>query len=423
MTRRMAKYAIAIMSTLLALVLLWQFRVILIYLFVSLLLAAALRPLAQRMAGKKALIKVSLILLYVVVSGGFGLLLFQTGKTAINEAQLLAQTISTQSEWRQPIWLGGGAFQNALVTQLPAPSKLFEALTGNQGKLEVPAILGLSKGIGGIVSGFFIIVFLSIYWSISKTTFERLWLSLLPSGQRKQARAIWERVEPDLGLYVRAEFMQSILVGLLLALGLWLMGSSYAVLLALVGALTSLIPVVGTVLAVILVALVGLMTSVPFSLFTSLFTLIILIGMGFWVKRRLFKRNWDNPILTMILLLVMADGMGLVGIILAPALSVVLQILWRRMISNRLVSGLETQIQFSDLKARQERVIETLNALDEPPPPMATTSMERLSQLMDKAEPILQAVQPKESASQSLQSPHMFARVEKEDQDGRTQKG
>lgn len=420
MTRQMAAYALAIMSTLLGLVLLWQFRVILIYLFVSLLLAAALRPLAQRLAGKKALIKVSLILLYVVVSSGFALLLLQTGKMAINEVQLLVQTISTQNEWRQPIWLGGGALQNALVTQLPAPSKLFEAFTGSQGKLEVPVILGLSKGIGGVVSGFFIIIFLSIYWGISKTTFERLWLSLLPSGQRKQARAIWERVEPDLGLYVRAEVIQSILSGLLLALGFWLMGSPYAVLLALIGALTSLIPVVGAVLAVILVALVGLMTSVPFSLLTSLYTLIILIGLGIWIKRRLFKRNWDNSILTMVILLAMADGMGLVGIILAPALSVVLQVFWRSLVTNRLVSGSETQTIFSDLKARQERVMETLDALDEPPPPMAITSMERLSQLIDKAEPILRAVQPDASAKQSS---NRLARGENENQNDRAKKG
>ena len=35
-----------------------------------------------------------------------------------------------------------------------------------------------------------------------------------------------------------------------------------------------------------------------------------------------------------------------------------------------------------------------IQAADEPPPPLVSSSMERLAQLMEKAEPILQAAQP-----------------------------
>ena len=123
--------------------------------------------------------------------------------------------------------------------------RLFEAFTGDQGQLLLPTILGFTQGIGGFVSGAFIILFLSIYWSINQIHFEQLWLSLLPPGQRKQARGIWRTVEPELGAYIRGEVIQSLLVGLLLGLGFWLLGSPYPALLALTGALASLIPVVG----------------------------------------------------------------------------------------------------------------------------------------------------------------------------------
>ena len=134
-----------------------------------------------------------------MVLGGFGFLLFLTGKTAIDEIQQLAQTVSVQDKWILPVWLEGSSFQQTLVAQLPPPSKLFEAFTGNQGQLVLPALLGFTQGIGGVVSGLLIILFLSIYWSINQIHFERLWLSLLPSGQRKQARGIWRTIEPDLG--------------------------------------------------------------------------------------------------------------------------------------------------------------------------------------------------------------------------------
>jgi predicted PurR-regulated permease PerM len=266
---------------------------------------------------------------------------------------------------------------------------LFEALTGDQGQLVLPAIIGFTQGIGGVVSGVFIILFLSIYWSTNQTHFERLWLSLLPSSQRKQARDIWQTVEPEIGAYIRGEVVQSLLGGLLLGFGFFLLGSPYSALLALAGALACLIPVIGAPLAVISVLIVGLLTSWQLSLFTALYTLVVMIALGAWVKPRLINRRWENPILTVVLVLALADAFGLAGIIVAPPLSVICQILWSYLVSRRSVSGAAAQI--SDLKERQASVLDTIRAMDEPPPALVTSSMERLTQLIEKAEPILQA--------------------------------
>jgi putative permease len=413
MTKQLVGFGTAVMTTLLALVVLWQFRIVVAYVLISLTLAAVLRPLVNRLVGRGFVVRAAWILLYLVALGSFGFVLFQTGKTAINEIQQLAQTVSVQDAWRLPIWLEGSSFQLGLVARLPPPSKLFEALTGDQGQLVLPAILGFTQGIGGVVSGVLIILFLSIYWSINQIHFERLWLSLLPSGQRKQARGIWRTLEPDIGAYIRGEVIQSLLAGLLLGLGYWLLGSPYPALLALAGALACLIPVVGVALVVIPVLLVGLLTSVQLSLFTALYTLVVLIALGIWVKPRLFNRRWDNPILTVVLLIALADAFGLVGIILAPPLSVICQILWSRLVSRRAVSGAAAQV--SDLKERQARVWDTIRAMDEPPLALVTSSMERLNHLIEKAEPILQAGLPaalSAGSSEPFQSPQPYPNPE-----------
>ena len=138
----------------------------------------------------------------------------------------------------------------------------------------------------------------------------------------------------------------------------------------------------------------GLLTSVQLSLFTVLYTLVVLIALGVWVEPRLFNRKWDNPILTVVMLIALADAFGLVGIIVAPPLSAVCQILWSRLVSHRAVSGAAAQV--SDLKERQARVWAAIRAMDEPPLPLVTSSMERLTHLIEKAEPILQAALPAE---------------------------
>jgi putative permease len=392
MMKQLIKFGTAVMTTLLALVVLWQFRIVVLYVVISLMLAAALRPLANRLVGRGFMVRAAWILLYLVILGSFGFLLFLSGDAAINEIQQLAQTVSVQDEWTLPTWLEGSSFQQALVAWLPPASKLFEAFTGDQGQLVLPAILSFTQGIGSIVSGLLVILFLSIYWSINQIHFERLWLSLLPSGQRKKARGIWRVVEPDIGAYIRGQVIQSLLAGILLGLGYWLLGSPYPALLALAGALASLIPMVGIPLTVISALVVGLLTSVQLSLFTSLYALVILSAMLVWVKPRLFHRTWDNPILTVVLLIALADAFGLIGIIIAPPFSVVCQILWSRLVNRRAVSGAAFQI--SDLKDRQARVWDTIREMDGPPLALITSSMERLTHLIEKAEPILQAGLP-----------------------------
>jgi hypothetical protein len=142
--------------------------------------------------------------------------------------------------------------------------------------------------------------------------------------------------------------------------------------------------------------LLGLLTSVPLSIITALYVLIVLIALGVWVKPRLINRRWDNPILTVVLLFFLANAFGLVGIIIAPLLSIVCQILWSRLVSRRAVLGPAAQI--SDLKERQALVWAAIKAMDEPPLPLVTSSMDRLTQLLEKAEPILQAGLPAETS-------------------------
>jgi len=394
MMKQLAGFGTAVMTTVLALVVLWQFRIVVVYVLISLMLAAALRPLFNRLVGRGIAVRIAWILLYLVALGSFVFLLFLTGETAINEIQQLAHTMSVKDVWTLPVWLEGSSFQQALVARLPPPSKLFEAITGDQGQLVLPTILGFTQGIGSVVSATLVILFLSLYWSINQIHFERLWLSLLPSGQRKQARGIWRTVEPDIGTYIRGQVIQSLLAGVLLGLGYWLLGSPYPAFLALAGALACLIPVIGVVLVVIPVLLVGLLTSVQLSLLTTLYAFVVLIALGVWVKPRLFNRRWDNPILTVVLLIALADAFGLVGIIIAPPLSVVCQVLWSRLVSRRAVLGAAAQV--SDLKERQALVWAAIKAMDEPPLPLVTSSMERLTHLIEKAEPILQASLPAE---------------------------
>jgi len=146
----------------------------------------------------------------------------------------------------------------------------------------------------------------------------------------------------------------------------------------------------------------GLLTSLQLSLFTVLYTLVVLIALQVWVEPRLYHHRWNNPILTLFVLLAMADAFGLVGILVAPPLSVLCQILWSRLVSNRIAAG--ASVMISDLKERQGRLRTIIGEMVELPPPLVISSMERLTDLLEKAEPILPAALPAE-ASEPLHAP------------------
>lgn len=397
MTKQLVRFGAAVMTTLLALVVLWQFRMVVVYVVISLTLAAALRPLAQRLVGQGLVVRGAWILLYLVVLGGVGFVLFLTGRAAVTEIQQLTRTVSVQDAWRLPIWLEGSAFQKELAAWMPPPSRLFEAITGDQGQLVLPAIVGFTQGLTGVASRALVVLLLGIYWMVNQVHFERLWLSLLPSEQRGQVRSTWRTIELNLGAYIRSQVVQSLLTGLVLGLGYWALGSPYPILLALIGALASLIPMVGAPLAVISPLLVGLLTSVQLSLLTAVYTLVALVALEIWVRPRLFDRRWDNPILTIVLLIALQNAFGLLGILIAPPLSAACQILWKLLVSHRQASGAATQL--SDLKERQERLWAVISVMEEAPPALVTSSMERLAELITKAEPVLQAVEPEPPGS------------------------
>jgi putative permease len=388
MTKQLAWAGIAVMTTLLALALLWQFRLVVAYVLLSLAMAAALRPLFKRPAGQVVAIRLAVILLYAITLVGFAFLLAAVVGAAIRDVQELVQQASAQDAWRQPAWLQRSSLSQLLDVRLPSPSQLFAALVGDQ-DVVVPAILGFAQGVFSLISGVLVALVLSVYWSVDRNRFERLWLSLLAPEQRKQMRNIWQAVEADLGIHIRHQAAQTLLAVLLLGIGYWLLGSPYPALLALMGALVLLIPLVGVILAVIPPLLIGLLTGVPLALSTAVYTLIVIVILKWWMESGPVPRATINPMLTLVILIALADAYGLLGIVVAPPLAAFCQILWSRLVSDRDDVGAATQV--SELKERQVQVQSLIENMEEMPLLIAS-SMERLTALIEKAEPIVNEV-------------------------------
>lgn len=376
--------------TLTALVILWQFRLAILLFIFSLVVAAIVRPVALRLESRGLPHLLAILLVYLLGLALFAVLVLAVSGTLFREVEEASDWFSNEYERIVAEWPEGTSFQRQVAENLPEPADLYGALAGERGAMLFRTGVGVAQGLFAFLGQFFIVVVLSIYWSIDQARFERLWLSVLPVESRAEARDIWRSIEAGVGGYLRSELVQSLIAGVLLWLGYRLLGLEYPMALALLGALLVLIPWLGPALSIVPPLFVGLLSGWPAAALAVGYTLLVQLVMEFIVEPRFFDRRRYSSLLIAIVLVLMAQAFGVVGIILAPPLAAAVQILGTKMI--RLPGPddpVEPTVQIANLERRLEQIREETEALPGVPPPQITSLLDRLDELLDETSTVL----------------------------------
>jgi putative permease len=288
-------------------------------------------------------------------------------------------------------WPDGTVFQKTVAGWLPASEDVYQTLSGEQGNTLLQAFFHFTSGFFELVTKLVIVLILSIYWSADHVHFERLWLSVLPAGHRARSREVWRSGEERIGGYIGGELMQSILAGLLLGGGYWLLGLEYPTLLALTGAILRLIPMLGVALAVVPALLVGMTSSLSQGIIAALYTFITLLVLEVIIKRRLFKQQLASPILVVLLIMIMADAFGILGLLVAPPLAAAIQLVFSNLVKNQTFATNPTAPTrgVSELRQRLARLTEMIDSKEEPVSMEITDIRERLTGLLEKIDQVL----------------------------------
>jgi len=159
----------------------------------------------------------------------------------------------------------------------------------------------------------------------------------------------------------------------------------------LIGAIGWLIPWAGVLLAVIPAVLVGLSTSPVLGLLAAALTIGVLSFLEFVVEPRLFNRRRFSSLLAVIVLLVLADEYGLIGILVAPPVAAAIQIFAGQLLRSTTLSmatpparPIDLAQPLSVLQARLTSVQARLAAQTESAPEL-TNLVDRLTQLIEQA--------------------------------------
>ncbi len=384
--KRLAWFTAVILAALTVALLFWEFRAAVVLFIVSLVIAATVRPLVDWFSARRLPRGLALLLTYIVCVGFIIALLVILSGPLLTDLQQLTRDVTSGYEQLRAQWPNGTPFQKSLAHQLPAASDLYAAITGPQGSTLLQTALGLTLGSFDLLGQLMISLVLSIYWSTDQEHFKRLWVSLLPVEMRARAREIWQNMETGLGGYLRSEVIQSVLALILLSIGYQVLGLRYPAALALIGTIGWLIPWVGILIVVIPAVIVALSISPVLALLTAVFAIGVLVFLEFVVEPRLFNRRRFSSLLVVIVVLVLVDQLGLIGILIAPPLAAVIQIFASQLLRPAMHPATpQLEQPISALQERLQSVQIRLAEQPEPPPPELTNLVDRLTQLIGKA--------------------------------------
>ena len=331
---RIARYTIVVVITLIVLLLLWQFSIAILLFFLSLAVAASLRPLISTITGRKVPKRLALGFVYFLLVAALASSIWMAGPPLLDELQRATDDFvlgydRAKAEWPE----SGSLFQQTLAEQLPPSADFYQALTSDSGVPVLTGIVTMAQNFFSILGQIAIVLVLSLYWSADQFRFERLALSLLPEEHHSRALHVWRSVETGVGEYLRSELVQSVLAGLLLWLGYSVLGIRYPILLALWGAIVRLIPWFGALIAVLPALVIGTGISSIVGVLATIYTVGILLIQSLIIEPRFFPRYKYSSLLIVLLVIALAEAFGFIGVVLAPPLAVAMQITFQHLYS------------------------------------------------------------------------------------------
>jgi putative permease len=162
-------------------------------------------------------------------------------------------------------------------------------------------------------------------------TISRNLLSYMPNNLFEVALNLSSQINKQLGSFIRARLLESVIVGSVVLLGLSSIGTPYASILALFAALTNLIPYIGPVIGAvpgIVIAFVNHDTFASVALISTVYLIAQLIDMLFVIPLVVAKIVDLHPVTVVIVIIIGSQVMGILGMIISVPVASILKLVF-----------------------------------------------------------------------------------------------
>ncbi|MEU0518768.1 AI-2E family transporter [Streptosporangium sp. NPDC006007] len=201
-------------------------------------------------------------------------------------------------------------------------------------------VAGGLVGAGAVVFNAFFsgvtLLVLTLYFLGSLPSIKDYLFRLVPNSRRERSRALGDEILDGIGGYVAGNLLISVIAGVVTWVFLAVLDVQYALALALVVAVTDLIPLVGATIGAVLVSVVALLQSGTLGVACAIFFVIYQQVENYLIYPRVMKRSVDvAPAVTVIAALFGGALLGIVGALLAIPVAAAIALLIREVVIPR----------------------------------------------------------------------------------------
>jgi predicted PurR-regulated permease PerM len=317
-------WTILIFLVVLGFVFLWLIREVLILMFISILLSSGIEPVVRWLRAHSPFNRsISILLIYILIFGLLGLLLFLIIPPLVAETQRLGRILINPESARQAISSIEVEFlRNAATTVYEVVAEFVRNFRFDTQYIT----LGLSI-VQIVFSGLTVFV-IGFYWSTERSRFKRFVVGLFAVERRADLNTAWQAVEEKLGAWVRGQLIVMLITGVITGIGYSIMGLNFAFPLAVFAALTELIPVIGPYIGGAPAVLVALTQSPVLVIAVVIFIGIFQVVEGNVLVPRVMESAVGISALTVIVgVLIGSALMGITGALLAVPIAATVQVL------------------------------------------------------------------------------------------------
>lgn len=298
-----------ILSILLGLVFLYVVRNVLVVVFVSLVLAAAMNPTITKLQRRGIPRWVGIAVIYVGIFGVLALLAALVVPLVTDELGQLINAVPT---------LYGKVFSAVQGSNI---SDTIQQALGSLNDALSKVTTGVFSGVASFFGGLFALIgtlVLTFYLTIQDRGIKSIAVDLAPARQRPYLTRLFNRIEDRLGQWLRGQLTLGLVIATLTYLALFLLNVKYALVLALLAGVTELIPIVGPYIGAVPAVIVAFSQDPWLALWTIVaYVVIQQLENHLIVPRVMGRVSGLNPVIVIVSVLVGGKLGGILGVLLA----------------------------------------------------------------------------------------------------------
>lgn len=302
----------------------WVIRDIILMLLLALILASAMDPMVDYFSKHKIPRVVSVLTVYVLVLGLFGLIIYLIVPPVLDQFKVLQVNLPEYLKLLQErlgFFIGGGSVTNYIQSMLGGFG------TSNA---VVSSTFGVFNGLFTLLT----VLVVSFYLVAEEKGMKNFIAALVPARHEEFTMGVVEKIQTKMGHWIIGQVILSFSIFALSWIGLTLLGlGEYALVLALLAGLFEVIPYIGPFISAVPAVFIAFIQNPPLAVGVAVLYLIIQKTEGYVLVPKVMQKTvGTSPLVVMVALLIGFKLAGIIGLLIAVplvgAITVVVNELW-----------------------------------------------------------------------------------------------